>query len=85
MKLEHFEELKPICPHCRLNLSLEAPLKIGSVIKKEIDVITQGILLCTTIIVALLADFLLLPALVLTLKPFGQEEEAEAASQTACP
>jgi len=46
---------------------------------------TQGILLCTTIIVALLADFLLLPALVLTLKPFGQEEEAEAASQTACP
>ena len=34
---------------------------------------TFGLLLASTIIVALLADFLLMPALVLTFKPFGPE------------
>ena len=38
---------------------------------------TQGVLLCTTIIVALLGDFLLLPALILTFKPFGDEAPEE--------
>ncbi len=46
MKLGHFEKLKPICPHCRRNSGLETPLKIGSVIKNEADLISQGILLC---------------------------------------
>ena len=32
-----------------------------------------GILLSSTIIVALIADFLLMPALILTFKPFGPE------------
>jgi len=40
---------------------------------------TQGILLSATIVIALVADFLLMPALILTLKPFGPEhEKAEA-------
>jgi predicted RND superfamily exporter protein len=34
---------------------------------------TQGLLLATTIVTALVADFLLMPALVLTFKPFGPE------------
>ena len=33
----------------------------------------QGILLSTTVVVALIADFLLMPALILTLQPFGPE------------
>ncbi|NRA00266.1 MAG: hypothetical protein HRU01_27570, partial [Myxococcales bacterium] len=32
---------------------------------------TQGILLALTIIAALVADFLLMPALVMTFEPFG--------------
>ena len=36
----------------------------------------QGVLLATTITVALIADFLLLPALIVTLKPFGPERES---------
>ena len=32
-----------------------------------------GVLISTTVIGALLADFFLMPALVLTLKPFGPE------------
>jgi predicted RND superfamily exporter protein len=36
---------------------------------------TYGILLATTIVTALIADFLLMPALVLTFRPFGPEEE----------
>jgi hypothetical protein len=33
----------------------------------------QGILLSTTVVVALIADFLLMPALILTFEPFGPE------------
>jgi predicted RND superfamily exporter protein len=32
-----------------------------------------GILLSSTIVIALIADFLLMPALILTFKPFGPE------------
>lgn len=46
MKLEHFERLQPICPHCRQKEGLETPLIIGSILTEEADVITQGILLC---------------------------------------
>jgi len=35
--------------------------------------VTFGVLLSLTIVVALVADFLLMPALVLTFKPFGPE------------
>jgi predicted RND superfamily exporter protein len=47
---------------------------------------TQGLLLATTIITALIADFLLMPALVLTFHPFGPETErrpAEASLRAA--
>ncbi len=47
-----------------------------------------GVLLATTIVIALIADFLLMPALVLTLKPFGPEgasrrQPAEALREAA--
>ena len=38
---------------------------------------TYGILLATTIVTALIADFLLMPALVLSFHPFGPEEGRE--------
>jgi predicted RND superfamily exporter protein len=36
-----------------------------------------GVLLATTIVVALVANFLVMPALVLTFKPFGSESERQ--------
>ena len=44
---------------------------------------TQGLLLSTTILAALVADFLLMPALILTFKPFGPERSISAAPKTA--
>jgi predicted RND superfamily exporter protein len=41
---------------------------------------TYGILLATTIVTALVADFLLMPALILTFQPFGPEGAREQAS-----
>ena len=41
------------------------------------SVSNQGILLAGTIAAALIADFLLMPALILTLKPFGKERAAQ--------
>ena len=35
----------------------------------------QGLLLAGTIVMALVADFLLMPALILVFEPFGPEEE----------
>jgi predicted RND superfamily exporter protein len=43
---------------------------LGSIMHSQA---TQGLLLATTIVTALVADFLLMPALVLTLRPFGPE------------
>ena len=43
---------------------------LGSVLDSQA---TQGLLLATTILTALVADFLLMPALVLTFRPFGPE------------
>jgi len=43
---------------------------------------TQGILLSTTIVTALIADFLLMPALILTFKPFGPERVDERAAES---
>ena len=42
----------------------------------------QGLLLAGTIVSALIADFLLMPALVLTFKPFGKEKTGPDASAT---
>jgi hypothetical protein len=43
---------------------------LGSIMQSQA---TQGLLLSTTIVTALVADFLLMPALVLTFHPFGPE------------
>ena len=43
---------------------------------------TYGILLATTIVSSLIADFLLMPALVLTFKPFGPEGARTQSSET---
>jgi len=48
---------------------------LGSVLD---SVATQGLLLATTIVTALVADFLLMPALVLTFHPFGPEGQRVA-------
>lgn len=48
--------------------------------------VTQGLLLATTIVVALIADFFLMPALVLTFRPFGPEgadERSQALREAA--
>jgi predicted RND superfamily exporter protein len=42
---------------------------------------TQGLLLAATIVCALVADFLLMPALMLTFKPFGPEGARPAAAE----
>jgi predicted RND superfamily exporter protein len=47
---------------------------LGSVFDSQA---TQGLLLATTIVTALVADFLLMPALVLTFEPFGPEGARE--------
>jgi predicted RND superfamily exporter protein len=44
---------------------------------------TQGLLLAGTIVTALVADFLLMPALVLTFKPFGPEDVRAAGESVA--
>lgn len=44
---------------------------------------SQGLLLGGTIVSALVADFLLMPALVLTLKPFGRERDASETPATS--
>jgi hypothetical protein len=46
---------------------------------------TRGLLLATTIVTALVADFLLMPALVLTFHPFGPEGAREGEEQLARP
>ena len=53
---------------------------MGSILQSQA---TQGLLLATTIVTALIADFLLMPALVLTFHPFGPEgaKRAEPAEQ----
>jgi len=45
----------------------------------------QGVLLAGTIVFALIADFLLMPALVLTLEPFGPEGARSRANEAALP
>lgn len=44
--------------------------------------ITFGVMLAATIVVALVADFLLMPALVLTFKPFGPEGGVSAGAES---
>jgi predicted RND superfamily exporter protein len=46
---------------------------------------TRGLLLATTIVTALVADFLLMPALVLTFQPFGPEGAREDEERLARP
>ena len=46
---------------------------------RRIAVLCLGILLAATIVTALLADFFLMPALVLTFHPFGPEGARENA------
>jgi predicted RND superfamily exporter protein len=44
-----------------------------------------GILLSAVIVIALVADFLLMPALILWLKPFGSEAEAAVDARRVTP
>jgi SAM-dependent methyltransferase/uncharacterized protein YbaR (Trm112 family) len=46
MRLRHFAALRPQCPICRRDRGALAPLSIASVIRREGDVIVEGVLLC---------------------------------------
>jgi SAM-dependent methyltransferase/uncharacterized protein YbaR (Trm112 family) len=47
MRLRHFETLKPQCPVCRRTLGEANALALGTVLRREGDLIVEGVLLCT--------------------------------------
>lgn len=47
MRRLHFETLSPICPHCRLERSLEHPLQLTTVSRETGDTVIEGILSCS--------------------------------------
>ncbi len=46
MRLHHFETLRPHCPICYRDGGQSAPLTLATVLKREADVIMEGMLLC---------------------------------------
>ena len=46
MRLRHFEALRPHCPVCYRDRGERAPLSLGATLRREGDVIVEGILLC---------------------------------------
>ncbi len=47
MFLHHFEQLRPVCPLCRLSRGIESPLTIGRVAAEEDSEILEGSLICS--------------------------------------
>lgn len=47
IKLLHFENLRPLCPHCRQISKGESPLEIRSASKQSRDSVDEGVLVCT--------------------------------------
>lgn len=48
MRRLHFEQLKPICPRCKAERKIDAPLELSRVEVQQDDNIIQGVLLCTS-------------------------------------
>ncbi len=46
MRLGHFETLRPHCPVCRRNDATSHPLTLATILRREGDVIVEGMLLC---------------------------------------
>ena len=46
MRLRHFEALTPHCPICYRDTGQTCPLSLSLVLKREDDVILEGMLLC---------------------------------------
>lgn len=47
MRLSHFETLKPVCPRCRTERQLIAPLTLATVNRQEDNHILEGVLHCS--------------------------------------
>ena len=47
MRIVHFETLKPVCPRCKIEHQLVAPLSLANVSHKNNDIIIDGNLVCT--------------------------------------
>lgn len=47
MRLGHFETLKPVCPRCRIERQVIAPLTLATILKQEDDHIIEGVLHCS--------------------------------------
>lgn len=47
MRLEHFETLKPVCPRCRSERGVLAPLTIANYVQQSADILIEGNLVCT--------------------------------------
>jgi len=47
LRLEHFEALRPVCPHCRLTNQYDHPLKIATIIEETDHGVVEGILNCS--------------------------------------
>ncbi len=43
----HFEQLRPVCPLCRLSRGVESPLAIGQIAREENGEILEGSLICS--------------------------------------
>jgi SAM-dependent methyltransferase/uncharacterized protein YbaR (Trm112 family) len=49
LRLQHFEEYRPLCPNCRsIDGSIESRLILENVIAREADIIREGILRCSS-------------------------------------
>ncbi len=46
MRIRHFEALRPQCPVCRRDRGQSGPLSLATVLRREGDVIVEGLLLC---------------------------------------
>jgi len=47
VRIVHFETLKPVCPRCKIEHQLAAPLSLANVSRKKEDVIIDGNLVCS--------------------------------------
>jgi SAM-dependent methyltransferase/uncharacterized protein YbaR (Trm112 family) len=47
LRLGHFEALKPVCPRCRTERQVIAPLTLATVVKQKDDHVIEGVLHCT--------------------------------------
>jgi SAM-dependent methyltransferase/uncharacterized protein YbaR (Trm112 family) len=49
LRRQHFETLRPICPHCRFERNLEHPLQLTSIFREVKDIILEGVLNCSDV------------------------------------